>query len=71
MSHVMTPKQIVERLHLELHWTIEKIAGQAGCSTDMVRRWLRGENQPRGIRKAKLYQIAEKHLTHGELVLSS
>lgn len=65
---VMTPQEIVKKLHDELHWTVEKIADKVGCSADMVRRWMREENEPRGLRRQALYKLAEKYLTSGESV---
>lgn len=64
----MSAKRIVERLTDELHWTVEEVGVKTGASSDMVRRWKRGENEPTGIRKQKLFQLAEKHLTNGEIV---
>lgn len=66
----MTPKQIVKKLHNELHWSVERIAVAIPCSSDMVRRWLRGENEPRGERRRKLYELAERYLTNGAVVVA-
>lgn len=57
----MNHKQIANQL-VRAGMTPAEIGNHVGATTDMVRRWIRGENKPTGARKAGLEKLAKKVL---------